>query len=97
MNEAIGYVRVSTVEQVASGLGLADQRGRIEAYCHLRAIGLGQVVEDRAVSGGTPLANRSGGGELLRALRRQEASHVVMVKLDRGFRNAPDCLATVEA
>ncbi len=97
MCKAIGYVRVSTEEQTASGLGLADQRARIEAYCTLRGFALVTLVADNAVSGAKPLASRAGGAALLRALRRREAAHVVMLKLDRGFRHAGDCLATVEA
>ncbi len=97
MGQAIGYVRVSTEEQTASGLGLADQRARIRAYCQLRGFELTEAYEDAGISGGTPLASRPGGARLLAALRRRAATHVVMLKLDRGFRHAGDCLATVEA
>ena len=97
MQTAIGYVRVSTEEQNASGLGLTDQRERITAYCRLRGLELARTVEDGAVSGGKPLASRPGGRELLEALRNRRFRHVVMLKLDRGFRNAADCLATVES
>jgi site-specific DNA recombinase len=93
---AIGYVRVSTDEQAASGLGLADQRARIEAYCALRGLRLSGLVQDNAVSGGRPLAGRPGGARLVGALRRREARNVVMLRLDRGFRHAADCLTTVE-
>jgi len=90
-------VRVSTAEQAVSGLGLADQRTRIEAYCTMRGLELVKIVaDDNGCSGGKPLAVRPGGGKLLAALRRREADAVVILKLDRGFRNAGDCLATVE-
>ncbi len=94
---ALGYVRVSTEEQSASGLGLADQRARVRAYCRLRGLEVASIIQDGGVSGGKPLAKRPGGGKLLQALGRRTAQHVVMLKLDRGFRNAADCLATVEA
>lgn len=97
MQSAIGYVRVSTHEQAASGLGLTAQRDRIAAYCALRGLELARVEEDAGVSGGTPLAARPGGQALVRGLRRRGTWHVVMLKLDRGFRNAADCLATVES
>ncbi len=93
---AIGYVRVSTTEQVQSGLGLADQRQRIAAHCTARGLNLGAVYDDNGVSGGKPLATRTGGAKLLKALRRRDTRAVVMLKLDRGFRNAADCLATAE-
>lgn len=97
MQAAIGYVRVSTEEQGVSGLGLADQRARIEAYCTLRGLRLAATIDDVGVSGGKVLASRPGGGRLLRCLQERKAGHVVMLKVDRGFRNAADCLATVEA
>jgi len=48
------------------------------------------------VSGGKPLASREGGQRLLGAIRRKLADAVVMLKLDRGFRNAADCLTTID-
>jgi len=48
------------------------------------------------VSGGKPLASRDGGQRLLTTIRERKADAVVMLKLDRMFRNAGDCLATVE-
>lgn len=93
---AIGYARVSTAEQAVSGLGMDDQKARIRAYCTLRGLELTRIAGDNGCSGGKPLASRPGGGKLLKALREHEAEAVVILKLDRGFRNAADCLATVE-
>ena len=93
---AIGYVRCSTQEQADSGLGLDAQTGRIRAYCTLKDLELVEIVSDAGVSGGKPLASREGGQRLLAALRTRKAQAVVMLKLDRMFRNAGDCLATVE-
>ena len=93
---AIGYVRCSTQEQSDSGLGLDAQRERIRAYAALKGLVLVDIIEDAAVWGGKPLASRDGGRRLLDALRQRRADSVVMLKLDRGFRNAGDCLTTVE-
>ena len=93
---AIGYIRVSTAEQADSGLGLAAQEERIRAYCQMKGLDLRRIVSDNAVSGGKPLTRRSGGAALLDALSRKLAFAVVVLKLDRAFRNAVDCLATVE-
>ena len=68
----VGYVRCSTIEQTMSGLGLADQRQRIAAYCTARGLNLGAVYDDNGVSGGKPLATRAGGAKLLKALRRRD-------------------------
>ena len=94
--QAIGYVRCSTHEQVDSGLGLEAQAERIRAYCTLKGLRLLDIITDAAVSGGKPLAGREGGQQLLDAIRERRAEAVVMLKLDRMFRNAGDCLTTVE-
>jgi len=93
---AIGYTRCSTQEQSDSGLGMDAQSERIRAYCAMRGIGLDEITIDAGVSGGKPLASRDGGRRLLEAIRKRRADAVVMLKLDRMFRNATDCLATVE-
>jgi site-specific DNA recombinase len=94
--KAIGYVRCSTNEQADSGLGLEAQAERIGAYCTVRRLDLADIITDAGVSGGKPLAQRKGGQKLLEAVKRKHAQAVVMLKLDRMFRNAGDCLATVE-
>ncbi len=96
MKRLIGYTRCSTQEQSDSGLGLDAQAQRIRAYAQLKDLPLTEIITDAAVSGGKPLASRSGGQRLLTALRERRADSVVLLKLDRGFRNAGDCLATVE-
>ncbi len=93
---AIGYIRCSTQEQAGSGLGLDAQAQRIRAYCGMKDLDLIEIVTDDGVSGGKPLARRDGGLQLLEAIRARKADAVVMLKLDRMFRNAGDCLATVE-
>lgn len=94
--KAIGYTRCSTQEQADSGLGLDAQAERIKAYCMLKGLGLAEIIVDAGVSGGKPLASREGGQRLLTAIRRKQADGVVMLKLDRGFRNAADCLNTID-
>ena len=94
--KAIGYTRCSTQEQADSGLGLTAQTERIRAYCKMKGMALLGIVEDPGVSGGKPLADRDGGRELLSIIRKRQTDAVVMLKLDRMFRNAGDCLTTVE-
>ena len=93
---AIGYSRCSTNEQADSGLGLEVQRERIRAYCTLKGLVLDDVIVDAGVAGGKPLASRAGGRRLLEAIKGRRAGAVIMLKLDRMFRNAGDCLSTVE-
>ena len=93
---AIGYSRCSTNEQADSGLGLEVQAERIRAYATLKGLVLDDVIVDAGVSGGKPLASRDGGRRLLEAIKGRRAGAVIMLKLDRMFRNAGDCLSTVE-
>src|SRR5690349_8233435 len=89
MNEAIGYVRVSSEEQADSGLGLQAQRQRILAFCDMKGLRLADVYEDAGVSGGKPLSSRPSGSRLLNAARRGKVV-VVVAKLDRLFRSVAD-------
>ena len=89
MNEAIGYVRVSSDEQADSGLGLQAQRQRITAFCEMKGLRLADVYEDAGVSAGKPLASRPAGARLLNAARRGKIV-VVVAKLDRLFRSVTD-------
>jgi DNA invertase Pin-like site-specific DNA recombinase len=95
--ESIGYCRVSTEEQAREGVSLDTQEGRIRAYCAMAGLTLVEVIRDEGVSGGDPLATRPGGAALLRSVARDEAQHVIAVRLDRLFRDAVDCLSTVKA
>jgi DNA invertase Pin-like site-specific DNA recombinase len=87
---AVGYVRASTAEQEIT---LAMQAEKLRAYCALRGLDLVEVVEDAAVSGSVPLAERPAGQRVAGALKRHKATHVVALKLDRLFRDAADALA----
>ena len=95
-NRAIGYVRVSTDTQADDGVSLDHQETRIRAYCTAAGLELVAIVRDEAVSGGKPLADRKGGGELLAAIGRGDAHHVVALKLDRLFRATVDALTAAD-
>jgi site-specific DNA recombinase len=77
--EAVGYVRVSTLEQSDSGLGLEAQRRRITAYCEAQGYELVAMVADEGVSGKT--LNRDGLREAVGMLRPGRI--LVALKLDR--------------
>lgn len=94
---ALAYVRVSTSDQADNGVSLDAQRERIRAYATLAGLDLVAIIEDAGVSGGTPLCERPGGGELLAAIRKHKAAHVIALKLDRLFRDAEDALRQTKA
>jgi DNA invertase Pin-like site-specific DNA recombinase len=89
-----GYVRVSSDEQAESGLGLAAQRQRIDAYCQMKGLRLAEVFEDPGVLGGKALGTRPGGARLLAEARRSKPV-VIVARLDRLFRSVADAAQTI--
>ena len=85
----IGYIRVSTNHQAESGLGLADQRAKIEAYCELYDLNLIDVVADEGASGRS-LKGRSGLQSIIDRSESGDFEGVVIAKLDRLTRSLPD-------
>ncbi len=83
----IGYIRVSTDGQEASGLGLEDQEAKVRAYCQLYDLELVAIHRD-AASGKN--MNRPGLQTALAALKSGEAAGLVVAKLDRLTRSVRD-------
>jgi len=96
-NKAVVYIRVSSEKQAVSGLGLQDQTERCEAYCKMKGLKIVGTFRDEGVSAGKPIAKRPAGRDMLDALKRSGAGAVIILKLDRAFRNALDCLVNVES
>lgn len=88
----IGYVRVSTDDQRRNGVSLEQQPDRLRAYCALHGHTLVGVHTDEGVSASVPLAKRAGGRAVLDDLKSGAAQGVVVVRLDRLFRDALDGL-----
>lgn len=87
-NKVIAYVRVSTEEQSVSGLGLADQRSKIEEWTERRGWTDVEYVADEGFSAKN-LA-RPAISKALDALTKGEASILVVSKLDRLSRSLLD-------
>lgn len=99
MERAVGYCRVSTAEQAASGAGVAGQRLEIEDYAARHGLGLVQVYVDEGVSARVPLDARPAGAKLCARLRQQplgEPLHLIVPRLDRAFRSMSDLHAKLE-
>ena len=96
ISKAIGYIRVSTDDQAQSGLGMESQSERIKAYSGMRGFDLVGVVEDPGVSGGVPFGDRPGGADVVRRVRRGDVDAVIVLKLDRAFRDTADALQTID-
>jgi len=93
-SRALGYVRVSTDEQVREGVSLDVQRERILAYATAKGIELAGILADEGVSGkdlGRPALQK-----LLACCESGDVSHVVVWKLDRLTRRTRHLLSLVE-
>jgi DNA invertase Pin-like site-specific DNA recombinase len=86
-DQVVGYVRVSTEEQGLNGAGLDVQRNAIVAECERRGWQLLRIEED-VLSGKT--LRRPGLQAALDACRANEATGVVVAKLDRLSRSLVD-------
>ena len=88
----ITYHRVSTDEQVSDGVSLALSPQQLANYAATHGHTILRGIEDHAVSGSVPLLKRRGGAELCAALAAGEADGVLVIRLDRLFRDALDGL-----
>lgn len=93
-SRAVGYVRVSTEEQVREGVSLDAQAARLQAYAAARDIQLLEVIRDEGLSGKD--LERPGMRRLIAACQAGEVQAVVVVKLDRLSRRTRDLLYLVE-
>ena len=91
---AIGYLRVSTEEQAASGLGLEAQRDRVTAEIEHRGWELAEIIVDDGYSAKT--MDRPGIIEAVRMLTTGEAQVLVAAKLDRLSRSLLDFAGLME-
>jgi len=91
---AIGYVRVSTLEQAREGISLGAQEAKIRAYALAKDLDLAEVIRDEGLSGKG--LDRPGMQRLIAACQAGEIGAVVAVKLDRLSRRTRDLLYLVE-
>lgn len=89
----IAYTRVSTDDQAAHGVSLEIQPAQLVNWAADHGHTIVQMVSDEAVSGAVPLTRRKGGAALMAALAAGKADGVVVVRLDRLFRDALDGLS----
>jgi DNA invertase Pin-like site-specific DNA recombinase len=92
-NLAVGYLRVSTEEQVRSGAGLDAQRTAIETFAAQRGLEVIAWHVDEGVSGAKAPMTRPALAAALDELATGPASVLLFGKADRVGRRAADLLA----
>ncbi len=90
----VGYVRVSSTDQVENGISLDEQRTRIAGYCAAHGLLLVGVEADEGISGKST-ENRPALLRTLHVLKKRKAGGLVVVKLDRLSRSLRDALDLV--
>ena len=88
MIRAIGYVRVSTEQQVNDGVSIDLQIEKIKQYCDLYNHELLDIIIDAGISAKN--LNRPGITSVLHCLTNNEADALVVYKLDRLTRSLAD-------
>ncbi|HAN90816.1 MAG TPA: hypothetical protein DCQ33_01890 [Nitrospira sp.] len=91
---AVGYVRVSTLEQASEGVSLYSQRDKIRSYCKFNSIKLIDIAADEGVSEST--LDWPGLQDALRMLKRGRANTLIVIKLDRLTRSVRDLCLLVD-
>ncbi len=92
--KAVGYIRVSTEQQVQEGVSLESQKAKIEAYCSLKEMNLIEIIEDAGVSAKN--LKREGMKRILDICKKKKCDAVIVLKLDRMFRSTIDALQTTK-
>jgi site-specific DNA recombinase len=83
VSKAVGYVRVSSEEQAATGFGLATQEAAIRAFAQSQGYEMVDVVVDAAVSGATKPAEREGFRRIIEMAEQGAFSILLVWKFDR--------------
>ncbi|MFC1613918.1 recombinase family protein [Gemmatimonadota bacterium] len=94
MITAVGYIRVSTVDQAVEGVSLASQRERIQAWAKAHDSELINIYEDAGLSGKSS-DNRPGLQKALQAASASKAA-LVVYSLSRMSRCTRDTLSIAE-
>ena len=90
MKKTYGYIRVSTNQQVETGMSLKEQERQIKSYADLKNLKIKKVFTERGVSASVELTKRPSGRQLLGIV--EDGDTIICSKLDRMFRSTLDGL-----
>jgi len=90
MRKAIGYIRVSTEQQVDEGVSLEAQKAKIVAWCKANDYDLANVFMDAGISGKS-MDKRTGLADALKAVKKDMV--LVVYSLSRLARSILDTLS----
>ena len=93
MRKAIGYIRVSTEQQVDEGVSLEAQKAKIVAWCKANDYDLANVYMDAGISGKS-MDKRTGLADALKAVKQDMV--LVVYSLSRLARSTQDTLSIAD-
>ena len=93
MKKAIGYIRVSTEQQVDEGVSLEAQKAKIVAWCKANDYDLVNVYMDAGISGKS-MDKRTGLADALKAVKKDMV--LVVYSLSRLARSTQDTLSIAD-
>ena len=93
---AVIYLRVSSKKQFDEGYSIASQKSSCENYARLKKFNVSKVFKDEGVSATIFLWNRPKGRAMKEYIEKNNIKHIIVVKMDRLFRNVRDLLETVD-
>lgn len=92
---ALGYLRVSTEEQAATGHGLEAQEKTVRAFAESQGYELIEMLTDPGVSGATRPADRPGFGRAMELASAGAFDVLLVAKIDRLSRDIRHAMTTV--
>jgi len=92
--KAVGYIRVSTEEQVREGISLEVQEDKVKKYADLHNLRLTEIIRDEGRSGKD--LEREGIQKIITLCKDRSVDHLIVYKMDRLTRRTLDLLTLVE-
>lgn len=93
---AVIYLRVSSKKQFEEGHSIPSQDVDCKTYAKLKKYNVAKVFTDEGVSATIHLWNRPAGKAMKKYIEENDIQHIIVVKMDRLFRNVQDLLSTID-
>ncbi len=92
MINVLGYIRVSTVNQVKEGYSLGEQLDEIEKYCSVNGFNLVETFRDEGISGAKTdvdetKIDRDGLIDMLNRIKRRDIQYIIVLSTSRLWRS----------
>lgn len=94
--KAVIYVRVSSKKQAEEGYSIEAQKTNCNAYSTIKGYDMVKMFIDDGVSAATHLWSRPAGQLMHKYIRDHDIKHIIVIKMDRLFRDVQDLLSTID-